>query len=59
MDTEEKVNDRVEFWLGYYGMPKENIEVCARQLRQGFGASRYMEGVAAGGAAVKEILRDL
>ena len=41
--------------LRYYGMPEENIETCINQIAQGYGASRYLDGVANGADAVAEM----
>ena len=37
--------------LAYYGMPEENIESAITQIAQGYGACRYLEGVAMGAEA--------
>ena len=37
--------------LAYYGMPDENIESAITQIAQGYGACRYLEGVASGAEA--------
>lgn len=39
--------------LRYYGMPEENIDMAINQIAHGYGACRYLEGVAAGAEAVK------
>lgn len=44
----------LEYWLRYYGMPEENIEKCATQIMQGYGACRYLDGVSDGAEAVQE-----
>jgi hypothetical protein len=41
--------------LAHYGMPKENIESAVEQIAETYGACRYLEGVAAGAEAVKEL----
>lgn len=41
--------------LEYYGMPKENIESATEQIAETYGANRYLEGVANGAEAVKEL----
>jgi hypothetical protein len=41
--------------LGYYGMPKENIESAVEQIAETYGACRYLDGVNAGAEAVKEL----
>ena len=41
--------------LGYYGMPEENIETAVEQIAETYGACRYLDGVAAGAEAVKEL----
>ena len=43
----------LEYWLWYYGMPPDNIEKCANQIAQGYGACRYLEGVKDGADAVE------
>ncbi len=43
----------LEYWLRYYGMPEENIEKCATQIMQGYGACRYLDGVSDGAEAVQ------
>lgn len=45
----------LEYWLEHFGMPKENIENCADQIAQGYGAIRYLEGVQDGAEAVNEL----
>ena len=45
----------LEYWLEHFGMPKENIENCADQIAQGYGVSRYLEGVRVGAEAVNEL----
>lgn len=41
--------------LGYYGMPKENIESAVEQIAETYGACRYLDGVNDGAEAVKEL----
>ena len=41
--------------LGFYGMPEENIDRAIEQIAETYGACRYLDGVAAGAEAVKEI----
>ena len=41
--------------LGFYGMPEENIDSAIEQIAETYGACRYLDGVAAGAEAVKEI----
>lgn len=48
-----KEDKGLEYWLWYYGMPPENIEKCANQLAQGYGACRYLEGLKDGADAVE------
>lgn len=38
--------------LGFYGMPKENIDSAIEQIAETYGACRYLEGVKAGAEAV-------
>lgn len=38
--------------LEYYGMPYENIDDAIEQIAETYGASRYLEGVRNGAAAV-------
>ena len=45
------MTDNLEYWLEYYGMPKENISNCADIIRQGYGANRYLEGLQTGAEA--------
>ena len=51
----EQSEGYLEYWLEHFGMPKENIENCADQIAQGYGASRYLEGVQVGAEAVNEL----
>lgn len=37
--------EKIKKWLRYYGMPQENIDKCATQIAQGYGACRYLDGV--------------
>jgi hypothetical protein len=46
--------DALHLILAYYGMPEENIESAITQIAQGYGASRYLEGVKSGAEAVSE-----
>ena len=41
--------------LGFYGMPEENIDSAIEQIAETYGACRYLDGIAAGAEAVKEI----
>ena len=41
--------------LGFYGMPEENIDSAIEQIAETYGACRYLDGVAAGAEAVKEV----
>ena len=41
--------------LGYYGMPKDNIESAAEQIAETYGACRYLDGVKAGAESVNEL----
>lgn len=50
-----KDNKGIEQWLRYFGMPEENIEKCATQIAQGYGACRYLDGVNDGAKAVDEL----
>lgn len=52
MKTKNTESDMLRYWLRHYGMPEANIEVCAVQIEQGYGACRYLDGVAAGADAV-------
>ena len=45
----------LEHWLAFFGMPEENIENCATQISQDYGAIRYLEGVQHGAEAVNEL----
>lgn len=45
-------NKQLRQWLRHYGMPEENIDNCITQIVQGYGACRYLDGVAAGADAV-------
>ena len=45
----------LEHWLAFFGCPEENIEKCATQIAQGYGAIRYLEGVQHGAEAVNEL----
>ena len=45
------MTDNLEYWLEYYGMPKENIRNCADIIRHGYGANRYLEGLQTGAEA--------
>ena len=49
----------LEYWLEHFGMPKENIEFCATQIAQGYGAYRYLEGVRHGAEAVNELGKEV
>ena len=48
-------SSHLEHWLAFFGCPKENIEKCATQIAQGYGAIRYLEGVQHGAEAVNEL----
>ena len=52
----EQPEGYLEYWLEHFGMPKENIENCANQIAQGYGASRFLEGVEVGAEAVTELV---
>jgi hypothetical protein len=41
--------------LGFYGMPKYNIEAAAEQIAETYGACRYLDGVKVGAEAVNEL----
>lgn len=56
--TESRKNNRLEYWLRLFGMPEENIDNCITQIAQGYGACRYLEGVAHGAEAVTELNKD-
>lgn len=45
----------IRFWLAFFGMPADNVERCATQIAQGYGAIRFLEGVQSGAAAVTEL----
>lgn len=47
----------LEHWLAFFGCPEENIEKCATQIAQGYGAIRYLEGVQRGAEAVNELAK--
>lgn len=49
----------LEYWLKFFGMPTENIENCATQISQGYGACRYLEGVQHGAEAVNELGKEV
>jgi len=49
---------KLKYWLQYYGMPEENIEAAAMMIAQGYGASRYLEGVADGAEAVTNLAKE-
>ena len=53
-DTKEQ-SSHLEHWLAFFGCPEENIEKCATQISQGYGAIRYLEGVQRGAEAVNEL----
>lgn len=53
-DTKEQ-SSHLEHWLAFFGCPEENIEKCATQIAQGYGAIRYLEGVQRGAEAVNEL----
>lgn len=53
-DTEEQ-SSHLEHWLAFFGCPEENIEKCATQIAQGYGAIRFLEGVQLGAEAVNEL----
>lgn len=53
-DTKEQ-SSHLEHWLAFFGCPEENIEKCATQISQGYGAIRYPEGVQHGAEAVNEL----
>lgn len=52
--TKEPIS-HLEHWLAFFGCPEENIEKCATQIAQGYGAIRYLEGVQNGAEAVNEL----
>lgn len=56
-DAQSKVG--LEYWLKFFGMPTENIENCATQIAQDYGACRYLEGVQHGAEAVNELGKEL
>lgn len=43
-ETKEQIS-HLEHWLAFFGCPEENIEKCATQIAQGYGAIRYLEGI--------------
>lgn len=47
--------EKIKKWLRYYGMPQENIDKCATQIAQGYGACRYLDGVNDGAEWVNEL----
>jgi len=47
-------NNKLEYWLRFYGMSEENIDKCINQIAEGYGACRYLEGVNDGAAAVSQ-----
>lgn len=51
----DKEQEHLADTLRYYGMPEENVEKCVIQIAQGYGASRYLDGVANGADAVAEL----
>ena len=53
-DTEEQ-SSHLEHWLAFFGCPEENIEKCATQIAQGYGAIRFLEGIQLGAEAVNEL----
>lgn len=53
-DTKESIS-HLEHWLAFFGCPEENIEKCATQIAQGYGAIRYLEGIRHGAEAVNEL----
>ena len=55
-DTKEQIS-HLEHWLAFFGCPEENIEKCATQIAQGYGAIRYLEGVQHGAEAVNELAK--
>ncbi len=38
-----KEQSSLEYWLAFFGCPEENIEKCATQIAQGYGAIRYLK----------------
>lgn len=54
--TKEPIS-HLEHWLAFFGCPEENIEKCATQIAQGYGAIRYLEGVQHGAEAVNELAK--
>ena len=52
-----KDNNTLEYWLRYYGMPEESIDAAVMMIEQGYGASRYLEGVADGAQAVTDLAK--
>lgn len=53
-ETKEQIS-HLEHWLAFFGCPEENIEKCATQIAQGYGAIRYLEGIRHGAEAVNEL----
>lgn len=51
--------DKIKYWLEYYGMPKENIYVCATMIAQGYGVCRYLDGVKTGAEAIIDSIEDM
>jgi len=51
-------NIKLSYWLRFYGMPEENIEAAVLMIQQGYGASRYLEGVADGAQAVTDLAKE-
>ena len=45
----------LEYWLEFFGMPKENIEKAVTQIAQGYGAKRFLDGVSMGAEAVHSL----
>ena len=51
-------NIKLSYWLRFYGMPEENIEAAVLMIQQGYGASRYLDGVADGAQAVTYLAKE-
>lgn len=53
MTTQEEESAILRYYLRFYKMPKQNIEMCARLIEQSYIACRYLDSVAAGDNSVK------
>ena len=52
-----KDKDKISYWLRFYGTPEESIEAAVMMIEQGYGATRYLEGVADGAQAVTDLAK--